>query len=138
MPGFPAGTISGTFLAGTVSGIAGHHPHIAIRLSGGVVVVTLLFMALVIVLLAAPVIWQAVSESLGSAAEKAAPGTFFLGLGLLLTGLVAGARLLDIAGGSLVGLVILGVIVDNYLTAVRRAASARPSLPGLPRVMCRR
>lgn len=131
MPGFPAGTISGTFLAGTAGGVPGHHPHIAIRLSASVVAVALLFMVLVIVLLAAPVIWQAVSESLGSAAEKAAPGTFFLGLGLLLAGLVAGARLLDIAGGGLVGLVILGVILDNYLAAVRRGVSARAARRGM-------
>ena len=134
MPGFPAGTISSTFLAGTISDTSGQHSrHIAIP--GRLVVYALLFIVFVIILLALPVIWQAVSEAFSSAAEKAAPGTFFLGLGVLFIGLVAGVELLDIVGASLVGLVILGVIVDNYLAAVRHAASVRPAACDVPLVM---
>ncbi len=130
MPGFLACTISRTFLAGTISDASGQQSrHIAIP--GRLVLYALLFIVFVIVLLAAPVIWQAGAEAFGSAAEKAAPGTFFLGLGVLFIGLVAGLKLLDIVGAGLVGLVVVGVIIDNYLTAVRRDASA--SFPGVAR-----
>lgn len=116
MPGFPAGTISSTFLAGTISDKSGHQlRHIALWSLGRVVVVAVVVILFVIILLAAPVIWQAGAEAFSTAAAKVAPGTFFLGLGLLFTGLIAGAELLEIAGASLAGLVILGVIVDNYL-----------------------
>jgi hypothetical protein len=116
MPGFLVGTTS-TSLAGTISDASGQQSrHIAV--SGRLVLYVLLFIGFVIVLLVIPVIWGAVSEAASSAAEKAAPGTFFLGLGVLFTGLVAGVEILDIVGASLAGLVILGVIVDNYLTAV--------------------
>ena len=50
-----------------------------------------------------------------SAAEKAAPTAFFLGLGLLFAGLIFRARVLDIAGACLIGLVLIGVVLDNYL-----------------------
>jgi hypothetical protein len=127
MPGFPVSTISSTFLAGTIGDAAGQQSrHIAVP--GRLVVYALLFIVFVIVLLATPVIWQAGAEAFSGAAEKAAPATFFLGLGVLFTGLVASVELLDIVGASLVGLVVLGVIIDNYLTAVRRAASARASV----------
>jgi hypothetical protein len=44
---------------------------------------------------------------------------------VLFIGLVAGVELLDIVGASLVGLVILGVIVDNYLSAVHWSSAGR-------------
>lgn len=113
MPGFLVGTKS-TFLGGTISDASGHQSrHIAVP--ARLVVYVVLFVVFVIVLLVIPVVWGAVSEACSSAAEKAAPGTFFLGLGVLFIGLVAGLEILDIVGASLVGLVILGVIVDNYL-----------------------
>jgi len=115
MPGFLVGTTS-TSLAGTISNVSGQHArHIAVP--GRLVFYVAAFIIFVIVLLAIPVIWGAVAEACSSAAEKAAPGTFFLGLGVLFTGLVAGVEILDIVGASLVGLVVIGVIVDNYLTA---------------------
>lgn len=119
MPGFLAGTISRTFPAGSISDAATQHSrHIVIPAKLWLYV--LLFIGFVIFLLVLPVIWGIVSEAASSAAEKAAPGTFFLGLGVLFVGLVAGLEILDIVGASLVGLVIIGVIVDNYLVALRR------------------
>jgi hypothetical protein len=107
MPGFLAGTIS--------DASAQHSRHIAIPARLWLYV--LLFVGFVIFLLVLPVIWGVVSEAASGAAEKAAPGTFFLGLGILFVGLVGGFKILDIVGASLVGLVVIGVIVDNYLTA---------------------
>jgi hypothetical protein len=89
----------------------------------------LLFIGFVIFLLVLPVVWGAVAEAASGAAEKAAPGTFFLGLGILFVGLVGGFKILDIIGASLVGLVVIGVIVDNYLAAWRvRALIAHPAV----------
>jgi hypothetical protein len=113
MPGF-LGTISSTFPADAISDASAQHSrHIAIPAHLWLYV--LLFIGFVIFLLVLPVIWGIVSEAASSAAEKAAPGTFFLGLGVLFVGLVTGIEILDIVGASLAGLVIVGVIVDNYL-----------------------
>jgi hypothetical protein len=113
MPGF-LDTISSTFPAGAISdATAQHSRHIAIPARLWLYV--LLFIGFVIFLLVLPVIWGIVSEAASSAAEKAAPGTFFLGLGVLFVGLVTGIDILLIVGASLAGLVIVGVIVDNYL-----------------------
>jgi hypothetical protein len=113
-------------LADTITDTSGHQSrHIAVHVTGREVVVAVLFIVFVIVLLTLPVIWGAVSEAASSAAEKAAPTTFFLGLGVLCTGLVVGAELIAIAGASLVGLVVLGFIVDNYLGPGHRASCAR-------------
>jgi hypothetical protein len=109
MPGFLASTIS------EASAQQARHIGIPARLW----LYVALFIGFVIFLLVLPVIWGAVSEAASSAAEKAAPGTFFLGLGVLFVGLVAGLEILDIIGASLAGLVIVGVIVDNYLKAPR-------------------
>jgi len=105
MPGFLAGTISDAY--------AQHSRHVTIPARLWLYV--LLFIGFVIFLLVLPVVWGAVSEAASTAAEKAAPGTFFLGLGILFLGLVAGIEILDIVGASLAGLVVIGVIVDNYL-----------------------
>jgi hypothetical protein len=114
MPGFLAGTISSTFPAGAISDASAQHSrHVAIPARLWLYV--LLFIGFVIFLLVLPVIWGIVAEAASSAAEKAAPGTFFLGLGVLFVGLVTGIEILDIVGASLAGLVIVGVIVDNYL-----------------------
>jgi hypothetical protein len=114
MSGFLAGTISSTLPAGTISNASAQQSrHIAIPAHLWLYV--LLFIGFVIFLLVLPVIWGVVSEAASGAAEKAAPGTFFLGLGILFVGLVGGFKILDIAGASLVGLVVIGVIVDNYL-----------------------
>jgi hypothetical protein len=44
----------------------------------------------------------------------------------LFIGFVAGVEILDIVGASLAGLVVLGVIVDNYLTAVSFVPAGAP------------
>jgi hypothetical protein len=119
MPGFLAGTISDAY--------AQHSRHVTIPARLWLYV--LLFIGFVIFLLVLPVVWGAVSEAASTAAEKAAPTTFFVGLGVLFLGLVTGLEILDIVGASLAGLVVIGVIVDNYLglrciSGLRRAAAA--------------
>jgi hypothetical protein len=123
MTGF-LGTISSTLPAGAISD-ASAQPSRRITIPGHLWLYVLLFIGFVIFLLVLPVIWGVVSEAASSAAEKAAPGTFFLGLGVLFVGLVTGIDILLIVGASLAGLVIVGVIVDNYLFAVRPGSCQR-------------
>ncbi len=131
MPGFLAGAISRSFPAGALSDASAQQSrHIAIPARLWLYV--LLFIGFVIFLLVLPVIWGIVSEAASSAAEKAAPGTFFLGLGVLFVGLVTGIEILLIVGASLAGLVIVGVIVDNYLGPVRARVDSTTPGPTLP------
>ncbi len=110
MPGYLAGLLS----------IPGHqYRHAAAWFSVGHVVVVLIVIAVIVGLLAGPVLAEALLDFLSAGFEKAAPGTFSLGLGILLTGLIAGVQILDIAGACLIGAVLLGVILDNYLPSIR-------------------
>jgi hypothetical protein len=123
-PAFPATVLRGRtlpgYLAGTISIPSHQSRHAAAWFSGRQLVVALIFIAAVIVLLAGPVIAGALMDFFSSAAEKAAPTAFFLGLGLLFAGLIFRARVLDIAGACLIGLVLIGVVLDNYLLRRRR------------------
>jgi hypothetical protein len=92
--------------------------------------VALLFIALMIVLLAAPVVGEAVGAVISRGVERAAPGTFFLGLGILLTGLAFGFRILDIAGACLIGSVVLAFIMKHYLPSITGPAGS-PWKPNL-------
>ena len=51
--------------------------------------------------------------------ERAAPGTFVVGLGVLVTGLVFGSKILIIAGAGLIGAIVIGFLLDNYLPSAR-------------------
>jgi hypothetical protein len=123
-PAFPATVLRGRtlpgYIAGTISIPSHQSRHAAAWFSGRQLVVALIFIAAVIVLLAGPVIAGALMDFFSSAAEKAAPTAFFLGLGLLFAGLIFRARVLDIAGACLIGLVLIGVVLDNYLLRRRR------------------
>jgi hypothetical protein len=118
-PAFPATVLRGRtlpgYIAGTISIPIHQSRHAAAWFSGRQLVVALIFIAAVIVLLAGPVIAGALFDFFSGAAEKAAPTAFFLGLGLLFAGLIFRARILDIAGACLIGLVLVGVVLDNYL-----------------------
>jgi hypothetical protein len=102
------------YLAGAlrVPGYLGRH---AAWFSVRQVVVALIFIAVFVALLAAPLLWEALCNLFSKGVEKAAPGGFVLGLVILLTGLASGVKVLDIAGGAVLGAVVLGVIIDNYL-----------------------
>ena len=76
----------------------------------------LIFIAVFIALLAGPILLEYLFDLGSKAVEKGAKGGFLLGLGVLAIGLVSGTRVLEIAGGALVGAVVLAVIADNYLT----------------------
>jgi hypothetical protein len=109
--------------------------HAAAWFSVRQVVVALIFVGAFIVLLAGPVVGEAILNVLSHGMEKAAPGGFLLGLGILLVGLLSGVQVILIAGGCLTGAVVLGVILNNYLSPPGRTSarsSAPVSRPGRP------
>lgn len=102
-------------LAGTISALGGHSRYVAAPfLSGRHIVVGLICIAVAIVLLVTPVVWQRLSAAFSAGATKAAPTTFFLGVGALGIGLIAGVWFLDVLGACLIGAVLLGAILVNY------------------------
>jgi hypothetical protein len=104
------GSLTATF------SLPGHQSrHVAVVVSGRQVVVALICVAVVVALLAGPVLAEALLDVASKAGEKAAPGAFFLGLGVLLIGLVARVQIMDIVGACLIGAVLLAVILHYYL-----------------------
>jgi hypothetical protein len=61
-----------------------------------------------------PVLGDRLTALVGAKAPRVAPRLFLLGFGLLITGLVAGVRELDVVGGCLIGILVLGVILQTY------------------------
>ena len=81
---------------------------------GRLIVGALAGIAVVIGLLWIPVLGDRFTAFLSRTGPKAAPKILLAGGGLLALGLMTGVRLLDIVGGSLVGVVVLAVVFDNY------------------------
>jgi hypothetical protein len=86
-------------------------------LSGRFVIVILACGLLLICVLAVPVLTDVFLSFASAQGAKIARGTFLLGLCILLLGLVIQVELVEIVGGALMGVVILGVILENYLAA---------------------
>jgi len=82
--------------------------------SGRQIVLALLVIAAVSVILWIPVFSDQMMDFLSRTAPRYAPLTFLAGLGLLIIGLVAGVRILDIIGASMIGALALGYLVENY------------------------
>ncbi|HEX4659525.1 MAG TPA: hypothetical protein VH307_19240 [Streptosporangiaceae bacterium] len=124
MPGYLARTLD-------VTGLQVRHA--AAWFSVRQAVVALVFVAVFIAFLAGPILAEALFDFFSKGVERAAPGGFFLGLGVLLIGLASGIEILDIAGGCLIGLIVLAVIVDNYLPSMP-AGAPWPGLAGVRKV----
>jgi hypothetical protein len=97
-------------------GLLGHHSPevVAAAFSRVLVVAIFVCVGLFIVLLACSVLGEVLSGFYNTAKEKTAWPTFLIGLGVLLTGIVTAIRILDIVGACLMGVVLLGVILENY------------------------
>jgi hypothetical protein len=95
--------------------------------SGRFVIVVLACGLLFICVLAAPVLTDVFLSFASAQGAKIAKGTFVTGLCLLLIGLAIHVELVDIVGGALMGAVILGVILENYLAADPAAGLGRSS-----------
>jgi hypothetical protein len=66
------------------------------------------------ILLWLPVLGDRVTAYLSRNAPKFAPRIFLAGLGILATGLITRLVILDVVGASLIGLLALGYLFDNY------------------------
>jgi hypothetical protein len=121
------------YLAGalSVSGYLGRH---TAWFSVRQVVVALIFIAVLVALVAGPLLLDVIGNFFSNGVKKAAPGGFVLGLVVLLIGLASGVRFIIIAGAAVVGAVVLGVIIDNYLTPVACRGESRRR----PRIAWRR
>ena len=87
---------------------------LAAAITGRQVIVVLIAAVIFLALLMAPIAGENLFGAFSAGASKVAPTVFFLGLGFLVAGLVLRIGLLDIAGGGLIGAVVLGAIVINY------------------------
>jgi len=116
------------YLAGTLSvtGYLGRH---AAWFSVRQVVVALIFIAVLLALLVGPLLLEPLGNLFSKGVKKAAPGGFVLGLVVLLVGLASGVRFITIAGAAVAGAVVLGFIIDNYLTPVVGTAASRRAAP---------
>jgi hypothetical protein len=81
---------------------------------GRLIVGALAGIVVVIGLLWIPVLGDRFTAFLSRTGPQAAPKILLAGGGLFVLGLIAGVPPLEIAGGSLVGLVVLAVLFDNY------------------------
>jgi hypothetical protein len=126
------------YLAGALSvhGYLGRH---AAWFSVRQVVVALIFIAVLVALVAGPLLLEVLGNLFSKGVEKATPGGFVLGLVVLFIGLASGVRFIIIAGACVLGAVVLGVIIDNYLTPVAGAPLGRlaPCRPITPKVAWR-
>jgi hypothetical protein len=65
-------------------------------------------------LLAGPVMGDRMLVSFGALAKRVAPAMLIIGGAVLLLGILTGFAVLDAIGGSLVGVVLLGLLAMNY------------------------
>lgn len=83
-------------------------------LTGRHLVVLLIFAAAFICLLVGPVLNDVLLNSVSGPANRAAPAVFVIGLGALLTGIVAGVGVLDAVGACMMALVLLAALMVHY------------------------
>jgi len=74
----------------------------------------LLVIAVVSLILWIPVLSDQVMDFLSRNASRYTPPTIAVGSGLIVIGLVARVRILEIIGASLIGALALGYLVENY------------------------
>jgi hypothetical protein len=83
-------------------------------ISGRMAALVLLALGAALFFLIGPVIGQALMGAFEAQAERFAPRLFLVGLGVLITGLVIGIQLVAVAGGCLMGAVLLAALLKHY------------------------
>jgi hypothetical protein len=81
---------------------------------GGLIVGGLVCVVVIIVLLWLPVLGDRFNAFLSTNGPKAAPKIILIGLGFVLSGLIVRVEALVLVGASLIGLLALAFIYDNY------------------------
>jgi hypothetical protein len=82
--------------------------------AGGLIVGGLACVAAIIVLLWIPVLSDRLTAFVSTNGPKAAPKIILVGLGFLLAGLVVHVEVLVVVGASMIGLLLLAFLYDNY------------------------
>jgi hypothetical protein len=82
--------------------------------SGRLAMLVLVVLGAALFFLIGPVIYQSLMGAFTAQAAKVAPRVFLIGLGVLVTGLLTGVEVIAIAGGGLMGLVLLGALLEHY------------------------
>lgn len=133
-PGEPAGVTTSqgrsrrterlaAYLAGPRGQLGQHAKGLAAVLgSGRFLLILLAAGAIFLCVLATPVLTDRFLGYAAAQGAKVALPTFGIGLVILLVGLAIGVEVVDFVGAGLMGIVILGVILDNYLSASAPAA----------------
>jgi hypothetical protein len=119
------------YLAGSAEHLGQHAKGLAAALGSARLVLILIAAGVIFVcVLAAPVLNDRFLGFAAAQGAKIALPTLGIGLLILLIGLAIGVEVVDFVGAGLMGIVILGVILDNYLSAlVLVGAGARTSFP---------
>jgi len=117
-----------TISPGHALNLVGHQPGHAPWFSLRAFVLVLIVLVVIVILLAGPLAAGALYEALCKGGEKAAPGTFVVGVGVGVTGLIFGNKILIIAGAGLIGAIVIGFLLDNYLPSARPARAFRAGL----------
>lgn len=104
-----------TRFAGTMRLLSHSSRHAAEAfISGHLILLLLLFGAIFLGLLAAPVLGDALFGSVREPMSRSGPTVFVIGLGVLILGVVAGTPVLDIIGVVLMVAVLIGVLMVHY------------------------
>lgn len=82
--------------------------------SGRYIVLALVAIVVIVILLWIPVLSDQISALLSATAPTWAPRMLVGGSALLALGLTFHYGALDIAGGALIGFVVLAFVIDNY------------------------
>jgi len=82
--------------------------------TGGLIVGGLAAVVAISILLWIPVIGDRLTAFVSTNGPRYAPKIFLVGLGILLTGIVAHFEALVLTGASVIGLLVLALIYDNY------------------------
>jgi hypothetical protein len=78
------------------------------------VIVVGAIVAMLLLLTGIPVIFDKLMEVSSRGARKVAGRTFIVGGVILAIGVILKVTIIDLIGGGLLGLVVLGAILDNY------------------------
>jgi len=82
--------------------------------TGGLIVGGLAAIVAISILLWIPVLGDRLTAFVSTNGPRYAPRIFLVGLGILLTGIVAHFEVLVLAGASVIGLLALAFVYDNY------------------------
>jgi hypothetical protein len=111
------------YLAAPIGDLGQRARGIAAALGSGRFLLVLIAAGLIFVcVLAVPVLTDRFLGYAAAQGAKIALPTFGIGLLILLVGLAIGVEVVDFIGAGLMGVVVLGVIADNYLSALGPAA----------------